>query len=295
MFNEMDSLIAKIQLPETQAINEEILKDEDDEFKNLSMNLKTENQPIEDFDEKKDLKLVKILEETISSTDKTAFHTALSIINKNNDREQTSCQACSQRVEDDRFDDFDEKKISSTFHGAFAAARQFKKPTRIHKQNLPTPPKTIQDLKNHPFKAEFRKTQTDHLESHCQLQSFFETDQRHVRGQQVLHCMWVFIYKTDKHDFLQKCKTCLVVCENQQTIENLPTRATTLTSMMFRALMTITAKFDLKTVQMNVVNVFVNSKLDEVVYMRQPSGFEKGNTVLQLDKALYDLRRSPLL
>ena len=42
----------------------------------------------------------------------------------------------------------------------------------------------------------------------------------------------------------------------------------------------ITAKFDLKTVQMNVVNAFVNSKLDEVVYMRQSSDFEKDNTVL---------------
>ena len=79
MFNEMNSLITKIQLPETQAINEEILEDEDDKFENLSMNLKTENQPIEDFDEKEDLELTKILEETISSTDKTAFHASLFI------------------------------------------------------------------------------------------------------------------------------------------------------------------------------------------------------------------------
>ena len=133
----------------------------------------------------------------------------------------------------DRFDNFDEKKISSIFHEVFTAARQFKKSTRIHKQNLLTSSKTIQDLKNHSFKAEFRKTQTDHLESHCQLQSFFETDQRHARGQQVLHCMWVFIYKTDKHGFLQKCKTHLVVCGNQQAIEDLSTRATTLTNMIF--------------------------------------------------------------
>ena len=65
--------------------------------------------------------------------------------------------------------------------------------------------------------------------------------------------------------------------------------------MIFQALMTITAKFDLETVQMNVVNTFVNSKLDEVMYMRQSPGFEKDNTVLQLNKALYDLRRSSLL
>ena len=106
--------------------------------------------------------------------------------------------------DDDRFLDFDEKKISSTYHGAFAAARQSK--NRIHKRNLPPEPKTIRDLKNHPFEAEFRKAQRDHLESHRQLQSFYEVDRKHARGLKVLHCMWVFIYKTDKHGYLQKYK-----------------------------------------------------------------------------------------
>ena len=59
--------------------------------------------------------------------------------------------------------------------------------------------------------------------------------------------------------------------------------------------MGITAKFDLETIQMDAVNAFVNCTLDEVVYMRQPPGFETGNRVLRLRKALYGLRRSPLL
>ena len=65
---------------------------------------------------------------------------------------------------------------------------------------------------------------------------------------------------------------------------------------MFRALMAITAKFDLETVQLDAVNAFVNCELDEVVYMKHPPGFETGrNTILRLRKALYGLRRSPLL
>ena len=91
--------------------------------------------------------------------------------------------------------------------------------------------------------------------------------------------MWVFIYKTDKHDFLQKCKTRLMMCGNQQTQRDLPTCVTTLTSMTFQALMTITAKFDLKIIQMNAVNAFVNCKLDEVVYMKQLSEFETEKTL----------------
>ena len=146
MFNEMNSLIAKIQLPETQAINEGILEDKDDEFESLSINLEIKNQPIKDFNEKKDLELANALEEALTlfipPIDKMAFHTALPIINENDDREQTPCQSCSQGM-DDRFDDFDEKKISSIFHKAFIVGY------KVHKRKLSLPPKIIQDLKDH--------------------------------------------------------------------------------------------------------------------------------------------------
>ena len=92
--------------------------------------------------------------------------------------------------------------------------------------------------------------------------------------------MWIFVYKTDKHDFLQKCKARLVVCENQQACEDLLTRAITLASIAFRVLMSIIARFNLEIIQMNMMNAFVNCQLDEVVYMRQSSSFEMGNTVL---------------
>ena len=66
--------------------------------------------------------------------------------------------------------------------------------------------------------------------------------------------------------------------------------------MTFRALMAITAKFDLETVQLDAVNAFVNCELDEVIYIKQPSRFEiDRNTVLRLQKTLYGLRRSLLL
>ena len=61
--------------------------------------------------------------------------------------------------------------------------------------------------------------------------------------------------------------------------------------------MAVTAKFDLETIQMDAVNAFVHCDLDEVVYMRMPPGFNQGKNdkVLRLRKALYGLRRSPLL
>src|SRR5437762_10928524 len=127
------------------------------------------------------------------------------------------------------------------------------------------------------------------------MKSFIETDKIHAKGQRVLSSMWVFVYKTDKHNYLHKCKARLIVCGNQQARDNLPTRATTLASTAFRTLMAITAKFNLETIQMDAVNAFVHCDLDEVVYMKMPPGFVKAGKVLRLRKALYGLRRSPLL
>jgi hypothetical protein len=59
--------------------------------------------------------------------------------------------------------------------------------------------------------------------------------------------------------------------------------------------MGITVKFNLETVQIDVVNAFVHCDLDEVVYMRMPPRFTKEEKVLWLRKALYRLRRSLLL
>ena len=46
--------------------------------------------------------------------------------------------------------------------------------------------------------------------------------------------------------------------------------------------MGITVKFDLETVQINVVNAFVHCNLDKVVYMWMPPRFIKEGKVLQL-------------
>ena len=107
--------------------------------------------------------------------------------------------------------------------------------------------------------------------------------------------MWRFVYKTDKHRFLTKCKARLVVCGNQQEQGELLTRATTLAGTVFRTLMVTTAKFDLETIQIDAVNAFVHCDLDEVVYMKLIPGFTKPGRVLRLRKALYGLRRSPIL
>ncbi|OAA34885.1 polyprotein [Cordyceps fumosorosea ARSEF 2679] len=210
-----------------------------------------------------------------------------------NTRHNSSC--CSYDVPPTsanyRFHEFHPTRIQTAVHGAFNAGIKF----QPRKSHLPEVPKTMKDLEDHPFKDQFIKAQKEHLASHDQMNSFIEVPWSQAKGQKVLHCMWVFTYKTDKHGLLQKCKARLVVCGNQQEKNALPTRATTLASMSFRALLAIAAEHDLELEQMDAVNAFVNCDLDEVVYMRMPPGYEKYGRVLRLKKALYGLRRSPLL
>ena len=90
-------------------------------------------------------------------------------------------------------------------------------------------------------------------------------------------------------------KACLVVRGDQQPECDMPTRATTLALASLRVILAIIAKFDLETYQLDAVNAFVHADIDEIVYMRLPPGYTEPGKVLRLNKALYGLRRSPLL
>lgn len=117
-----------------------------------------------------------------------------------------------------------------------------------------------------------------------------------VQGYQILDCGWVYSYKFDKHGYLIKVKARLVVRGNQQR-KNLDesTYAATLAGRSFRTMMAIAARFDLDLLQFDAVNAFVNADIDETVFMRMPPGYQKSGEIYRLRKALYGLRRSPLL
>ena len=136
----------------------------------------------------------------------------------------------------------------------------------------------------------------DHMQEHRkQFKSWKEVSHQEVERHQVFGYQWVFRYKMDKHGNLQKCKARLVVCGNQQRNHDFPTRATTLAITSLRILLAVATKFDLETLQVDAVNAFVHANLDETVFMRIPPGYLQSGKVLKLNKALYGLRRSPLL
>ncbi|OAQ65574.1 polyprotein [Purpureocillium lilacinum] len=329
LIDDLDDLIHKVQITEQQASNERVLEEdeqildppeqdgESDAESQENEQAAEQSEPVAEqatsrsYNEREDYGLAKLMEEAFHTPPPTepdqapeavlAVHLPVAEAGgverhgkPEGSRSETQGKLIGDRMAGDRFEDFVSVPVETAVHGAFVAGRKFK-PARTHKRDLPEPPKTFRDLEGHPYKADFRKAQEDHMASHKQMGSFQEVPRSQARGQQVLSCMWVFTYKTDKHGYLVKCKARLVVCGNQQAKGDLPTRATTLASMSFRALMAIAAEYDLELEQMDAINAFVNCDLDELVFMRMPPGFEKYGTVLRLKKALYGLRRSPLL
>jgi hypothetical protein len=169
---------------------------------------------------------------------------------------------------------------------------------RFHRRDMPAPPNRHSDLQDHPFGKLFAQAEADHLQSHAEMRSWIEISSRdeRVRGHKVLDCKWVYVYKFDKHGRFVKAKARLVVRGDQQlrgTAEN--NYAATLAGRSFRTVMAIAARFDLELLQFDAVNAFANADLDEDVFMRMPPGYRRHQTILKLNKALYGLRRSPLL
>jgi hypothetical protein len=194
-----------------------------------------------------------------------------------------------QQQRSDRLIDFHQKRVPQTWQTAFHNGKRYKR-------DLPPLPGNYRDLKGHRYEKQFREAMDHHINEHENVfNSWTAVDRKEATGHQILGCHWIFRYKTNKHGRLTKCKSRIVVRGDQQKECDLPTRATTLATTSLRILLAMIAKFDLETLQLDAVNAFVHADLDEEVYMRMPPGFSKPNKVLRLNKALYSLRRSPLL
>jgi hypothetical protein len=169
---------------------------------------------------------------------------------------------------------------------------------KLHLNQLPPLPETRSRLEDHPLCQWFKDAEREHLESHYKMKSWSEVPAKRIKaaGHQILSCMWVYTYKLDKRHHLLKCKARLVVRGDQQRdVTSEDTYAATLASRSFRMLMAIAAAHNLELKQYDVTNTFVHAAIDREVYMRMPNGHQKPGTVLQLNKALYGLRISPLL
>jgi hypothetical protein len=193
-----------------------------------------------------------------------------------------------------------QRKTLGTYFVAFAAALQPLEPqeSRLHRDQLPPPPKTWRDLEKHPFRREFKAAAAEEFKS-CQEKGCFKTTkvtEANSYGQgQILPLMWVFTYKFDKDGLLYKYKARLVVRGDLQEDWG-DTYAATLAARVFRFLMALAAAFGLKAYQYDVLNAFLNAPLNKLVYVQTPDLYvEELGKLLELKRALYGLKDAPLL
>ncbi|KAI0996051.1 hypothetical protein K3495_g12130 [Podosphaera aphanis] len=106
---------------------------------------------------------------------------------------------------------------------------------------------------------------------------------------------WVFTYKFDEVGYLLKFKARICVRGDLQPRTDEDNYASTLAFQVFRVLMALVAYFDLETLQVDAVNAFCNSPLDEEIYLYNRPGFGRKGQILRLFRGLYGLRKSPKL
>ena len=164
----------------------------------------------------------------------------------------------------------------------------------LHRDRLPPPPRNWNELLKHPHQKGFIKAaQTEW--SALETKETFEIVAKHDVTSGVLPLTWIFDYKLDHNGYLTRYKARICVRGDLQPMSEQETYAATVKMKIFRFILALIAAFDLDTWHADITNAFLNSLLDEEVYCKLPDGFKQAGKCIKLLRALYGLRRAPLL
>ncbi|GJY12245.1 retrotransposon protein, putative, ty1-copia subclass [Tanacetum coccineum] len=118
----------------------------------------------------------------------------------------------------------------------------------------------------------------------------------HPAGQKLVSCKWLFKIK-EGIEGVQKprYKARLVARGFTQRagIDYNEVFSPVVRHTSIRVILALTACKDYELEQLDVKTAFLHGNLEEVIYMKQPPGYEQGNKVCLLKKSLYGLKQSP--
>lgn len=117
-------------------------------------------------------------------------------------------------------------------------------------------------------------------------------------GKTIIRTRWVFKNKLDKAGKVARNKPRLVAqgYNQQEGIDYNETYAPVTRLEAIRILLAYDVQHNIKLFQMDVKSEFLNSFIEEEIYVKQPPGFEdteKSDYVYKLEKALYGLKQAP--
>jgi hypothetical protein len=181
------------------------------------------------------------------------------------------------------------------FHAAFYTAANAVKTKPPHRDTLPPAPKSWKQMQKHIHAVHFNRAAVLEFQTLLEKGTFqyIELAEADLTIPP-LPLMWVFSYKFDPDGYLLKHKARLVARGDLQSTKE-DTYAATLAAQTFRALMAITATFDLDIRQYDAVNAFANAHLPKPLVCECAEGFIKLGMLLRVHRALYGLKTSPLL
>ena len=168
----------------------------------------------------------------------------------------------------------------------------------IHHKELFKSSKEWINLRDHFHEMKFKRTMQRELNSLQRKDTFKQMNKFIKMKVTTLSLLWVFMYKFNNNEYLMKHKTCLCVQENYKLQNFYDNCAVILAIKLFQFLMMLIAAFDLKTKSLNVINVFINNKLDENIYCRTTEKFRElkiHSSFILLLQTFYRLHHSLLL
>lgn len=187
------------------------------------------------------------------------------------------------------------KGILSAFTAGMSSPQAYQRP---HRDDLPPEPSNWLEMMRHPHRDAFVEAAALEVNTLEKKGTYQEVDRPTDRSIRILPLTWVFTYKFDSNGLLVKYKARICVRGDLQKMSTEEKYSATLAVRTARAIFALAATFNLDTAQFDAVNAFLNSPLDEEVYVELPPGlFPAGRRqrCWKLLRALYGLRKSPRL
>jgi hypothetical protein len=154
-------------------------------------------------------------------------------------------------------------------------------------------PMSVKEAKNRPDWAKWKVAMDDEIEQLRKLGTWTLVEL--PQGRVAIDNKWVYRLKRDIEGIIQKHKARLVAKGFEQIygIDYGDTFAPVMRLDTLRLLLALATKLGLEIHVVDIVGAYLNGKLEEIIYMKQPPEYDDGTgRVCQLHRTLYGLKQS---